>query len=776
MKHIGKLILTILCGITAISFCSAQNTKSISGKIIDENGTVLEYAHVLMYADSIFLGGTVANEQGAFLLDSVMPKTNTITVEMLGYETISIPISDVKRGGTIRMRQSATQIGEVTVNATAKHTKIIGEAMVTGVENSLLATAGTANDVLSHLPMVVGKDGEFTVVGRGTPDIYVNGRLVRNTSELEQLRSDAIKSVEVISNPGAKYGAEVSSVIKIKTKRQAGEGLGGDFYTRNYYDHYFYTRNQLNLKYTTGGLQVFTTGYITQGKDRAVADFKQTTYGSEVWYQDLLDHSIDKYTRWNGKAGLSYIFSENHSIGGYYKYSSEDSDKKGSIKSSVDVDGKAYDKWDATFTGNTQNKPHHEANIYYNGTFGETEIDFNTDYLRSDKKSCDNQTELSENFDDQIVKTFSSNNNELYAEKLTATTPLWNGDITVGEEYTHSKINYRNESEGTAVGNGENDIRENNIAVFAEYSKTLGKVDFTAGLRYEHINYEYMTDGNKNADQSRTYDNLFPSLSIGTNLGNVNLSLSFANKTKRPTYQQLDGNISYINRITYQSGNPYLKPVKIYNLQLMAMWKTFYAQAFYQKERNSIFYSMKEYENNPLIRLLMYENSPKYSKSQIVIGSSHDIGAWNVNPQVALAKQWYTTEFRGEDFSIGKPLMYIELDNTLKLPKDWKITLDIEWNSNGNMENAYIKSRNSIDLGVSKSFLNNRLILQLKGIDILNNDHQSIKMYDGDILIEEDERNNYTRTLMLTLSYKFNTSKNKYKGTGAGTAEKNRIE
>jgi hypothetical protein len=92
------------------------------------------------------------------------------------------------------------------------------------------------------------------------------------------------------------------------------------------------------------------------------------------------------------------------------------------------------------------------------------------------------------------------------------------------------------------------------------------------------------------------------------------------------------------------------------------------------------------------------------------------------------------------------------------------------------MENAYIKSRNSIDLGISKSFLNNRLILQLKGIDILNNDHQSIKMYDGDILIEEDERNNYTRTLMLTLSYKFNTSKNKYKGTGAGTAEKNRIE
>ncbi len=103
--------------------------------------------------------------------------------------------------------------------------------------------------------------------GRGDAIIYINGRLVRNSSEVGQLASSDIKEVQVINNPGAQYGADVNAVIKIVTKKPVGEGFSLSAYTDNIYNKWFTTTEQLDLKYRTGGLEIFATGNFSHGKN-----------------------------------------------------------------------------------------------------------------------------------------------------------------------------------------------------------------------------------------------------------------------------------------------------------------------------------------------------------------------------------------------------------------------------------------------------------------------------------------------------------------------------
>ena len=118
---------------------------------------------------------------------------------------------------------------------------------------------GTGNDVLAHIPGVIRNGNSIEVIGRGTPLIYINGRQMRNQSELDQLSSDQIKDVEVVMTPGAKYDATVKAVIRIKTIRPVGEGFSFNSRTVAGVNHYVYGLEELNLNYRTGGLAVRPT-------------------------------------------------------------------------------------------------------------------------------------------------------------------------------------------------------------------------------------------------------------------------------------------------------------------------------------------------------------------------------------------------------------------------------------------------------------------------------------------------------------------------------------
>ncbi|MDE6464715.1 MAG: hypothetical protein K2L16_08830 [Muribaculaceae bacterium] len=96
-------------------------------------------------------------------------------------------------------------LGEIVVRANPRVTSLKGDALLTRVAGTQLEHAGTANDVLKQVPMVLGSDGSFEVFGKGSPAIYVNGRLLHDASELAQISSENIRNVELITNPGSGY-------------------------------------------------------------------------------------------------------------------------------------------------------------------------------------------------------------------------------------------------------------------------------------------------------------------------------------------------------------------------------------------------------------------------------------------------------------------------------------------------------------------------------------------------------------------------------------------
>jgi hypothetical protein len=219
-----RIYLLLLVTIALIATTHAQN---LTGKVVDENNTPLAYANVILQtADSIYLAGTTTQADGKFeLVQSENAKL--VNISFVGYTTFVKEIHS-KDLGVIQLLPNAQLLGEVVVKSYLPKTQAKGDAMVTTVNGTVLEKAGTAEQLLDKIPNVTAQNGEINVFGRGTPEIYINGRKVRNKQELDQLSSDNIKSVEVVSNPGARYDASVKAVIRIITKKAAGEGIGID--------------------------------------------------------------------------------------------------------------------------------------------------------------------------------------------------------------------------------------------------------------------------------------------------------------------------------------------------------------------------------------------------------------------------------------------------------------------------------------------------------------------------------------------------------------------
>ena len=202
--------------------------KEFKGVVVDENKAPIEFANVIVLnADSIYIAGAVTDENGVFVFNEIGESPGVVKVSSIGYSSQILNIPQTGDFGIITLTSESIMLGEVIVKSNRPVTAIKGDALVTNVVGTQLEHAGTAEDVLVQVPMVVGRDGVFEVFGKGSPAIYINGRLVQNSNELMQISSADIKNVEVVTNPGVKYDASVNSVIRITTKRPQGEGFSG---------------------------------------------------------------------------------------------------------------------------------------------------------------------------------------------------------------------------------------------------------------------------------------------------------------------------------------------------------------------------------------------------------------------------------------------------------------------------------------------------------------------------------------------------------------------
>ena len=764
------LILTALCaGLPAFS-------RDIKGRILDENNAPLEYVNVVLYCDSTFVAGGISDAEGLFSIPTDADCDLTAKVSFAGYETISSNVPQSGDMGVISLFPSAVELGEVVVKATRPSTLMKGNALVTNVEGSSLAVAGTANDVLVRVPMVVDNGGSIEVFGKGSPAIYINGRKVNDLQELSQLNSGDIKNVEVITNPGAAYAADVKSVIRIRTKPPKGDGFSGTLRTDNGFQHYFRTGNSIDLKYRTGGLEIFANYGWWRGNTRfdRLNDMNTTTSGGS-YRQYVSTIGKESYNDMTGKLGFSYMINDRHSIGAYYQNSWNRHHTDGSIPSEIWQNGTLLDIYNSDVHNRSTAVPRHYANLYYNGIAGKLNIDFNADYIWYKSRELTLNDEFSEMGEEREVNTSSINRNRMFAEKLVMTYPVWNGQIEVGQEYTDTRTSNLFSANIPETPDADNRVEESNIAGFAELGQRFGRFMIGVGLRYEHVKFTYYEMGQLQDDRSKTYNNIFPSLNIATQVGRVMMGLNYSGKTVRPGYGQLDGAVSYINRLTYETGNPYLKPTKLQTVEYMAQWRRFFAQLSYTYFKDGVYHVTEPYGQDGEATLIRTENLDHRHYLQAFAGGNFQVGAWQPKVNVGIMKQWLTLPLNGERVNMNTPIFMFQWQNAVHLPLDIWLNVDAQlmtrgWDNNTRLTNTpwYINAK------LYKGFFNDAFSVTVEAKDLFNSAKSDFYLCSDAVQINQKDYSP-DRSVMLTLQYRFNTTRDRYRGTGAGNAEKSRF-
>ena len=753
--------------------------QTISGLLIDEQHKPLPYANVILQTvDSVYLAGTMTGLDGKFEL-ALHEKAKLINFSYVGYTTVVQEISKNELG-TIQLFPDAQLLGEVVVKAYLPKTQAKGDAMVTTVSGTVLEKAGTAENLLDKIPNVTAQDGAVTVFGRGTPEIYINGRKIRNQQELDQLSSDNIKSVEVVSNPGARYDASVKAVIRIFTKKVEGEGFG--FNNRaliRHRDEYGWSAyDQLNLNYRKNGFDLsamLLAGDYRNGNDQT---FVIDTHLDKQWRQNLdLTDQKSESKNIETTLTLNYQFDENHSIGARYNY-----ERVPEYLWIANQFAQTYCEellYEDLHSVITMNEPetHHRSNFYYNGRVKKWSIDFNADGLWSETKNTQvAQEDVMEgvNEEDRSVTTIDTKRNELYAAKLVLSHPLAMGNLSFGAEYSHNKRNTTYLNPEGIIADDNAMIKEGATSAFVEYAKAFNKLQMQAGLRYEHVGFDYYDAGKFVDEQSKDYSNLFPSITFSFPIKDVQVQLGYASDINRPSYHQLRSSTVYVNRYMYDKGNPFLMPSITHNVTLAGSYKWMNMYVGYSHVKDDITNQTIAYsDDDPTIGLLTLQNTQAYDKLVAVFNINPTIGFWTPQLSLAIQKQWYEGETPWGKAKFNKPIGSVTFRNNFKLPKGFLLDVNGSYTTKGYQKNIYLAD-DMIDMNasLSKSFLKDKLTLQLQAYNILN-PKQVATVYSGIRVLQNTQVMH--RQVSLTVRYKFNTTRSKYKGTGAGESQKNRM-
>ena len=764
-----RLILFSMMCLVAI----ASTAQGINGRVIDEQSQPMPFANVVLVnrADSAFIAGVVTKADGAFSI-STDKQDGLLKVTSVGYTTKFL---DARTGnvGDIQMQPDTQMLGEVVVKGSRPLVKMKDDALVTTVEGSYLSKTGTAGDVLGKIPGVISNHGGVEVLGRGTPLIYINGRQMRNQSELDQLSSDQIKDVEVVMTPGAKYDATVKAVIRIKTIRPVGEGFSFNSRTVAGVNHYVYGLEELNLNYRTGGLDIFGMAEYENRRSRQTNDSRQDTYLQSHYQQNCLMHYYNKNQMLAGKLGFNYMLNDKHSIGMTYTVTSRPNSQTSDYFTTMLIGQQTDDQ--ITGSGKVDGDDiQHIISGYYAGQTGKWSLDANADVLLQ-KQNSDNLTfEDATQGDDRTVTTRNDVKNRLYAAKFVAGHPLWKGNLEIGAEgsYVHRTDVFGNVE--NIIDASDTKIEENSTAAFVQLMQRLNKLTLIAGLRYEFLDSRYYEGGVKMGDESRTYSDLFPSLMLMYPLKNVRARLSYSRNINRPAFSQLSGNVKYINRYTYESGNPYLKPSYRDNLSLALNYKWLTGMIDYARVHDYIITSYSSYKDDPTIALLRKDNARGYDNLSLMVSVAPTFGKYHPQLMVATQMQNLEVQYRGETKKMNSPMTIARFNNAINLPFDSWLNADFSWRSAGDTENIHLAQSWQFDISLYKAFWNDRLTVKLACTDLFGSIRQKATIYSDIREIYLDKRLD-TRNLELTVRYNFNPAKSKYRGQGAGNDVKSRF-
>ena len=759
----------ILLATTFSNLIYAQN--EISSQVLSLGDSIpVEFATVkLMQSDSIMVGSTLTDMKGLFSFNTTLKEGMFLSISSVGCKStdVSLPCD------TVIYIESTNELPEIVVRGSKKSVKGTPRGLQVSMKGNPIAKLGNAMDAIRHMPMIDASSGRVSVLGHGTPVIYINNRLVRSTSELSTLASDDISNVEIITNPSSKYGADVTSVILIRTKKMkkgfhavaAGNVSASEEWSES---------AEVSLNYhTENGLTVF--GDFSYG----FSGFKQDRHYAELFYPENNQNSkyrTDTYSDAKSRSqslmadgGLNYDFGKN-SVGAKYTFQrTPKSHYNGTAQSTVDY--KENEEMVASISDlYSQNSMHH-VNTFGNFVLpAQIGLRIDADYVNSYRTS---NSGVDENNSTSIITNSNVSKASLWAGKVALSKKISKVEIEAGSEisYTRNKQDYMGSSTENQdfIAPETDNVKQNLYAGFVSFDWTPNpKWNIYGGLRLEKTNTDFKQNDIMREDLSKSYTDLLPNLGVSFN-SPVRMTLFYRASVSRPAYQSLDNTYVYVTPTLWETGNPELRSTLRHKIGLNLYYKKFMLQSSFTMNKRNVA-SIYRHDDTDHINVVRPVNLPDYNSFQLVAVQQLDFGFWHPTLQGVFYVQ--DLKYGSPERKYRKPLYTLSLNNRFDIPRDFYVYLNIYGLGTGNQDVLYSRGTWQTSVTLNKTWKN--WTFTLSANDIFNTWRQKFDTFTNTVDYSSDIKGG-SRSVSLNIRYNFNAAKGKYKGKTSRQDEIDRL-
>lgn len=747
-------------------------SQEYTGRILNEQHEPIAYANVVLLevTDSSFVNGCITDSKGYFALaNKHTVSEKLLRISHIGHKTKYIQPKTSLLGEIILIGEE-NSLQEVVIKAQRPIFKMESGILTANVKGTIYSKLGTASEVLNQLPFISSRDNKIEVFGRGVPLIYLDNRQIRNNYELEQLKSESIKEIQIIMNPGSQYSSNVESVIKITTLRPQNEGFGGVFTINGKQKRNFVHNEQLDLTYRKGGLDLFGTIFYIRDKWKQ----SQTNIGKFVSNDKKYDILKKGYIGFenndiNLTGGINYTHSQKHHMGLRYSYI-----KNFNTPSFIHYNNCYVQENDELATYSINNDKERKGKTHYVNTYYRKEYSknstFNTEvtFINKNNTQFDTAIEKKEN-KENLIPSESYNVSNLYAFKLWGNVSLLGGIWEIGTEGSKTINDQRyimkDEELQSSLPNTVTKSTQKALSTYLSYNKKIKDLSVSAGVRYEYVDFSYLSNGK---EEKNKYHNIFPSISLSYKKNEISMSLSYRTTFIRPGYSQLRSNISYNDSYYYESGNPALKMNINHRLGLLMNCKNFTIDLSYWYLVNDIMLYQRLYEDKPVVM----SSFINHDRQRFYAGVSYSPFIYFWKPTFTIGVSAQKMCYNNEEYN--KPTFYYEWRNIFYLSNNWIMRLNVNGKSYGH--SGFITNKPSLysDISVKRSF-GKRFDLYIGAIDLFNTYRERWTMKMPNDITFDKWNNPDNRCIYVRAVVKMNKASNKYKGGTAGASEKSRL-
>lgn len=291
----------------------------------------------------------------------------------------------------------------------------------------------------------------------------------------------------------------------------------------------------------------------------------------------------------------------------------------------------------------------------------------------------------------------------------------------------------------------------------------------------EHSRTKRYQDGAIMDNGYETHNNLMPTLNYQHTVGKVGIMAGYSARTLYPTYHQMNQPLSYANRYSMDVGNPQLKNKTTHNAVIGAFWNIFQLAVSYDYLHNDILSWGAEMAGQEGVVVRSYINLPKWQRLAVQLSASPKWGVWHGQLSAGYSAQWLTIDTSTGRHKMNKPQFTCSANNAFGFKHGWNANLNARYGSTSDYSNfSYIHPTAILNANVQKSWAKDRFMVRFGVYDIFRQNYTKSRSYSYGYSSYLDDHYQ-TRSVILTFRYRLNTTRSKYRGTGAGNSEKQRM-